>query len=473
MAILPDQDLGFSGTSTTTITVSGTFPAGALILVAVGFGTATSGQSISQSGSAFTNIVTRENSATNNLVYWNGYISNWAGGALSTTFTLSGAGKDAGARLLSFTGGKTISPILVSKDAGGAPSSTTFDTTAGAGTALANCLLVGFFTFANTASLVAPISQSGSPPLGWNRTAVSDGSSGNTPHGHAIFTWQILGSQPIASPQATLISGSARSYSATIVAFQEDYNPTIDFAVPLLQLARLVTAPGGTLTGAATGQFTYSAAALSDGAASAQETYSAAALSNGEVSSQETYTATATAVIVLTGAATGQETYTANALSNGEASSQETYSATAQPLTIVPGAATGQETYSAAALSNGEASSQETYSASATGVLISGASATGQFTYTASALSNGMALFLALFTASASGVLVAPAAGPLITPVGSIAAGLEPAGSAAAGKEPSGSIALGTVPAGTITSGKAPSGTIATGQEPSGSIVRN
>ena len=221
MAIALDQDLGFSGSSTTTITVSGTFPAGALICVCVGFATATAGQSISQSGSAFTNIVTRENSATNNLVYWYGYIQNWAGGALSTTFTLSGAGKDAGARLLSFTGVATSSALDFSKDAGGAPKATTMDSGAATGTTGSADLLVGFFSWANTSDISGTITLGTTPASGWTITAHSNGSSGNTPHGHALCTYNIL-SSAVTNPDASVAfttPSAGVSYGATVAAF--------------------------------------------------------------------------------------------------------------------------------------------------------------------------------------------------------------------------------------------------------------
>lgn len=222
MAIAPDQDLGFAGSSTTTITVSGTFPAGALICVCVGFATATASQSISQSGNAFTNIVTRENSATNNLVYWIGYLKNWGGGALSTTFTLSGAGKDAGARLLSFTGVDTAAPLLLSHDAGGAPKSTTLDTGAATGTTNNTDLVVGYFTYTNTAAIGGTITEGGTPATGWTKTAESVGSSGNTPHGHAFFSYQVL-STAVTNPDATVTCttpSTGVSYSATIATFK-------------------------------------------------------------------------------------------------------------------------------------------------------------------------------------------------------------------------------------------------------------
>lgn len=263
MAIAPDQDLGFNGSSTTTVTVSGTFPAGALICAVVGFATAASGQSISQSGNSFTTLFTRENSATNNLVYYSGYITNWAGGALSTTFTLSGTGKDAGARLLSFTGVKTVGPLITSKDAGGAPSSVTFDSTAASGIALPGSLVVGFYTFANTADISGTQSQGGSPVYGWTQTARSAGTSGNTPHGHAFFTWNILGSSPVPAPQATQTHTGSVSYGAQVAVFQEDFQPFVDAAPAVLQFAEW-----GATTGTTTNSLTLTDSLTVDDSAS-------------------------------------------------------------------------------------------------------------------------------------------------------------------------------------------------------------
>jgi hypothetical protein len=223
VAIAVDQDLGFSGSSTTTITVSGTFPAGALILVCVGFATANSGQSLSQTGNTFTTLFTRENVSTNNLVYYAGYISNWSGGALSTTFTLSSAGKDAGARLLSFTGVETTAPLLLSHDAGGAPKSTTMDSGVATGTTGPDDLLVGFFTWANTADISGTITEGTTPASGWNITTHSNGATGNTPHGHALYTWQILAGSAVTNPDASVTFSSPSagvSYGATVAAFQ-------------------------------------------------------------------------------------------------------------------------------------------------------------------------------------------------------------------------------------------------------------
>ncbi len=474
MAILLDQDIGFNGNSTTTITVSGTFPAGALILVIVGFGTATSGQSLSQSGNTFTTIVTRENTATNNLVYYFGYIANWSGGALSTTFTLSGTGKDAGARLLSFTGIKTVSPLLVSKDAGGAPNSATFDSGAASGTVPGNSLVVGAFSYANSATRTFS-NPTGGPTYGWTLTATSNGSSANTPHGHAHFSWSILNGGPLPQPEAIVTASGTASYSATVAVFQEDFNPFQDAGAQLLQWAEwgAGAASGGTLTGAATGQYTTTDAVLSDGATGAQYTTAD----------------TVDAVTIVPISATGQYTTTDAVLSNGEVGGQHTYAGpelagsfvsgqytTADSVTAqvsgggqLPVSATGQYTTSDGLLASSSIAGQAATSDSVTPLTLVIGAIVGQETYNGAVLSSGAISSLLVY----AGVLNGIAQGALITPVGTIAAGSTPAGSLDTGLAPAGSIQPGTVPGGTIQAGSAPSGTIAAGQEPSGTIARD
>jgi hypothetical protein len=464
LAILPDQDLGFSGASTTVITVSGTFPAGALICVSVGFGTATSGQSISQSGTTFTNIVTRENSATNNLVYWIGYIANYAGGALSTTFTLSGTGKDAAARILSFTGVKAVIPLLFTpKDAGGAPSSTTFDSGVASGTALQKSLLVGFFTFANSASLTAPISQSGEPTQPWLRTNVSDGSSGNTPHGHAIMTYLILGSQPVAAPQATLTSGAARSYSATIAAFQEDFNPYVDGYAPLMQIASRTLLPANTLTRTVTpvsmpliATVTRTITPVSMPLDNTAATRTVTPVSMPLVA---TLTRTVTPVSMPLVATL---TRTINPVSMPLIGTQ---TRTVTPVSM-PLIATVTRTVTPASMPL-IATNTRTVSN-----VFMPLSAAGTSTRTVSPVSMPLVATLTRTVTSVQMPLSGVVA-QLLTPVGSIAGPFEPTGAITAGTVLSGTIAGGLQPGGIIQAGTAPSGTIVPGTKPDGTIVRN
>ena len=496
MAILPDQDLGFNGASTTAITVSGTFPAGALILVEVEFGTATAGQSISiTSGNTFTNIVTRENSATNNLVYWHGYIINWAGGALSTTFTLSGTGKDAAARLLSFSGVKNVAPLLLTpKDAGGAPNSATFDSGAASGTVPGNSLIVGFFGYANSATRTFS-APTGSPKYGWTLTATSNGSSGNTPHGHAVFTWVILNSGPLPQPQAIVTASGTASYSATVVAFQEDYNPYVDFAAPLLQVARVAPTPVTTSTRTVT---PVSMPLIATNTRVVPASMPLIATNTRVVPESMPLIATLTRVVTpasmpLIATLTRVVPESMPLIGTQTRVVPESMPLIATLTRVVPEGmpliATNTRVVPAQMpLSGGLARvvpASMPLIATNTRVVPESMPLVSTLTRT---VSESMPLiWTPTRIVPASLPLVAtltrvvpaqmpvniPLAGPLITPVGSIGAGTSPGGSIAASTVPSGSVQAGVSPGGIIQAGTTPGGTIAAGQEPGGTIVRN